>query len=85
MHKSSPPFATGVGSALHGLLRQISAYSCIDHLVSGLFFWTYRFVIVQTRFRYASILIDFSLLRKKSNWPIMQKVHKQIAPPIKGF
>jgi len=84
MHKSSPPFATGVGSALNSLLRSISACSCIDHLVSGLCFWTNCFNIknIQTCFRFASIFINFSLLKKKSNWPIMQKVRKQISDQL---
>ncbi len=86
MHKSSPPFATGVGSALHGLLRQISACSCIDHLVSGLLLRTLRFICIEINYLYNKFKLAFatptsknlSLLEIKSNWPIMQKVHDEI-------
>ena len=66
---SSPYISTYVSSVFNNRLGQASTCTWIDHLVSGLFSFT--FVVFTTLSSN-----DLSLRKKKNCWPIMQKVQE---------
>jgi hypothetical protein len=68
-HKSSPYFATYVGSVLQGPLGLSSTCSWLDHPVSGQIDTTiYNFITPTPK--------GLSLLYQFTRWPIMQKVRR---------
>ena len=72
-HKSSPPFATDVGSVLHPDTLQTSTCSWLDHTVSGFINLTWFVFTSPTS-------LDLSSQDQWTRWPIMQKVRGHLVP-----